>query len=92
MKQNEVKALIRDLINKIYNSSDISNEILDETQKDLDVISKLLEETQFSRELKVFLDSARAQDNQIGKNSFKFLILSNLEKRYQKLCRLEENN
>ncbi|MDA3855836.1 MAG: hypothetical protein PF569_06240 [Candidatus Woesearchaeota archaeon] len=89
MNKDETKVLIRNLINKIYNSADITNDILDEIEEDLKIISEYLQETRFSRELGVFISSAREQKNQIGKNSFKFLFLSNLEKRYQRLCREE---
>lgn len=89
MEKNESKILIRNLINKIYNSTDITEEILSEIEKDLEIISKYLKETKFSRELSIFIESARKQKTQIGKNSFKFLFLSNLEKRYQRLCREE---
>ena len=86
MNKDKSKDLVRDLINKIYNSADITDDILDEIENDLKIISEYLRETRFSRELQVFVDSAKAQKNQIGKNNFKYLLLSNLEKRYKRLC------
>ena len=81
--------MFRELINKVYNSTDIDNDLLDEIELDLKKISKIVRETQFSRELRTFIASAREQKSQIARNNFKFLILSNLEKRYRRLCDVE---
>lgn len=84
-----MKEMLRELINKVYNSTKIDNALLDEIEVDLVKIAKVVRETQFSRELATFIASARAQKSQVAKNNFKFLILSNLEKRYRRLCDLE---
>lgn len=90
MNKNEAKDLIRDLINKIYNEPNLTCEILDEVEVDLKEIFDLVGETSFSRELNLFIKSARGYDDLASRSHFKFLILSNLEKRYQRICRLEE--
>lgn len=84
---------IRNLINKIYNAPYITNEILDEMEKDIKQIKpkQKTEENKFERELKVLIKGAREQKNKIVRNNFRFLFLSNLENEYKKINIKQKN-
>lgn len=90
MKKQEAIKLFSSLITKIYNSTDLTDELLDEIEKDLKKIDNLLPRKQYYRELMVFLDKAKTQENMISRNNYKFLFLSDLESRLNMLKRLEE--
>ena len=90
MKKEEGIKLFSELINKIYNSTDLTDELLCEVDEDLKIIDDLLPRKQYYRELVVMLDKAREIDNLILRNNYKFLFLSDLEKRLNMLKRLEE--
>ena len=90
MKKEEAIKLFSDLITKVYNSTDLTDELLDEIDNDLKIIDKLLPRKQYYRELVIMLDKARELENVILRNNYKFLFLSDLEKRLDMLKRLEE--
>lgn len=90
MEKQEAIKLFSELITKIYNSTDLTNELLDEIEIDLKKIDKLLPRKQYYRELMIFLDKARDVKNIISRNNYKFLFLSDLESRLNMLKRLEE--
>lgn len=90
MNKKDAINLFRDLINKIYISTDLTDELLNEIDTDLKLIDSILPKKQYYRELNIFLDKAREIDNILLRNNYKFLFLSNLEKRLDMLKRLEE--
>lgn len=90
MNKKDAIKLFRDLINKIYISTDLTDELLNEIDVDLKLIDSILPKKQYYRELIIFLDKAREIDNILLRNNYKFLFLSNLEKRLDMLKRLEE--
>lgn len=90
MEKQEAITLFSELITKIYNSTDLTDDLLDEIEEDLKKIDDLLPRKQYYRELIVFLDKARDVENLISRNNYKFLFLSDLESRLNMLKRLEE--
>lgn len=90
MEKQEAIKLFSSLITKIYNSTDLTDELLDDIEKDLKKIDKLLPRKQYYRELMIFLDKARDVDNLISRNNYKFLFLSDLESRLNMLKRLND--
>lgn len=83
-KTNHIE-MIRVLINKIYNTPNLTDDLLVEIKKDIKQISKLVDENKAYRELLVLIDAAKVQKLITARNNFKFAILSGLEKEYKKL-------
>lgn len=81
--------MTRDLINKIYNSSKLTDSLLDEVKKDIELMNEFITKKAPYRELIILIDSAKMQKNMIVRQNYKFLILSNLEKRYKRLIESE---
>lgn len=89
MDKDNCKNLIRDLINKVYNSTDLTNELLDEIQEDIEKMNEFISKKAPYRELVVLIEGAKKQESMAIRQNYKYTILSTLEKRYR---RLEESD
>ena len=85
MEKDECKNLVRNLINKIYNVTTLSDELLDEVKNDIELMNEFISKKAPYRELVVLIDSAKRQTNLTIRQSYKYVILGNLEKRYKRL-------
>ena len=85
MAKADYVEMVRALINKIYNTPNLTDDLLSEIKRDIKKISKLVDENKAYRELLVLIDAAKVQRLITARNNFKFAILSSLEKEYKKL-------
>lgn len=89
MNKEKAIKLFSELITKIYESENLTNELLLEIKKDLKKIDDLIPRKQYYRELVIFLDKAKKENDLNLRNNYKFLFLSGLEKRLEILKILE---
>jgi len=65
MEIKKLQEIFRKLINKVYNSTKIDDELLKEIEEDLANAAKIIKETQYSRELSLFIETIKKEKIQI---------------------------
>ena len=89
MKFLEVKQKFENVLDKMYESIDLTIEILEAIDTTLNEINKIMPPNHFYREIKIFVDKAKKTDNLIKRNNLRSLILENLEEEYRKVKEIE---